>query len=71
MSGGQIHDEPIAKWNHLMDDLGYLAAYGPKYHPHPSSKHSGSPAYHAYQELMAEINKKKGLGAIILGAGRN
>ena len=67
--GGIIGDEPVAKNNHLMNDLEYLAAYDPRYHAPVMSEAALSPAYREFQLLMKELGRGRD-ETIHLGPGR-
>jgi hypothetical protein len=70
ISGREILDDPIAKRNHLMNCLEYLAAYNPRFHPVLKTNRDSSSAYLDFQELMADISRSKGPRAFNLGPGK-
>ena len=69
--GGEILDLPSKGHDHLMDALGYLAAYNPQYVKPTVPEKPLSPAAALFQQWLKDSRKRRGEPAIFLGPGRN
>lgn len=66
----EAQEKPVAKHNHLMNCLEYLAAYNPQYRPYRASEQFVGPAVSEFRAWMKKIGRGS-TGCVHLGAGRN